>query len=48
MKKKKKKKKAKCAGLLKFALLESRTQSTCQNFQPDVFSVQLPVMNDWA
>ena len=47
-KKEKEKKKAKCAGLLKFALLESRTQSTCQNFQPDVFSVQLLVMNDWA
>lgn len=40
-------KKLKC-WFLKFPLLESRTQSTCQKFQPDVFSVPLLEMNDWA
>lgn len=39
---------AKGAGLLKSALLQSRTQSVCQNLQPDVFPEQLLVMNDWA
>lgn len=41
-------KKAEGAGLLKSTLLESRTLPPCQNFQPDVFSVQSLVMNNWA
>ena len=36
------------AELLKSALLESGTQSTCQHVSPEVLSVLLPVMDDWA